>query len=1191
MIMNARGLLTGLFCAAVTVCPGRGQAGTFYSNAVLRDKPVAYWSFDEADGNALQQAPLVVRPITTENDLVPVGGAARVSHASIEGGLARLGNAAQFSGSNFFRANAMRAGKPELSGAYAVEFWMQVLGGNSAERADYLVQFSGNSPAVIYDFKPNQLEFYAGSRTDNGPTVEDGAWHHVVLVYYGDGTDGVEDRVDAYLDGLESPQIGNGFSRRLDLNQIIVGAANLAGANGFEGRLDELAVYDLGSLADSAAVSAKVTSLVTRHMAASTGGQESYGAVVKADQPLLYWSFDESEGNAAQQMPIAAPPLDNSRNELEPQLGAARITHDAAGSGLQLGGAIDLNGQGEYFGRPGGLDLGLPSIPGPWAVEFWFQLKGGQSGRYFLNLGSARVDLNSPAIIYGYFGSSIEVYGAGNGRSGANGVPVGDRNWHHLLVVNYNSGPGGSVSGSGQNRVDFYIDNVLYANVGGDFSKAMDLTGQLLFGGAVLNPNPAQSGSINARLDELALYDLGGLGTVEAVGTRAREMAASHYAAGFGGESVGTITVTGQPSRVSAEVGQPATFTVAATVTGTSSPLAFQWQRNEVSIDGATNSTLLIPATSINDIGTNQYRVRISAGPVFKFSDPADLVVAMPATRPPTRYATEVLKDRPLLYWNFDEFVGDARQLAPISVVPVTSENDLVPTGAAQLRVSHSELASGLVNLGRAVVLDGASFLHAANPRLARRVVTNAYAVEAWVRLDGGPNEYIANFGPAGGDNNPALIHNFTQPGHLELYGEGGRVGAAAVQVTDTAWHHLLWVVYNNGAAGSPNRVDIYWDGVAKENVGNGFNRNLDLRGVLVGAALPGGQNAMAGAIDEFAAYDFAGMTVAEVTGKAAAIATNHFAAARGAGVNYTQVVLADRPVLYYNFEEEAGNAVQRAPVVIAPPDNSANTLVNGGARRVEHSVAGSGLGLGNAADFNGVSYFRAAAPQLPTASLGAPWAVEFWFQVQGANEDNRQDYLLNFDNAPAFIFDFIPNELEMFAGGRTQGGPVVADTQWHHVMWVYYGNGTAGVADRADAYLDGTLIPGIRNSFNARLGLSNPLVVGAARPGYNGFQGRMDELALYDLGALDSESAVTTRVSAMVAGHLAAARAVVPVLAASRVGNQLTLSWSGPGFVLQRSDSPTTASGWQDVPNGGASPVVLTIDESANRFFRLVLP
>ena len=59
-------------------------------------------------------------------------------------------------------------------------------------------------------------------------------------------------------------------------------------------------------------------------------------------------------------------------------------------------------------------------------------------------------------------------------------------------------------------------------------------------------------------------------------------------------------TITQQPADLTVTVGQPASFTVAASGTA---PLTFQWQRNGVDIAGATTTTYSIAATVLGDSG------------------------------------------------------------------------------------------------------------------------------------------------------------------------------------------------------------------------------------------------------------------------------------------------------------------------------------------------------------------------------------------------------------------------------------------------------------------------------------------------------------------------------------------------------------------------------------------------------------
>ena len=46
---------------------------------------------------------------------------------------------------------------------------------------------------------------------------------------------------------------------------------------------------------------------------------------VLADNPILYWNFDEADGNARQLAPVTVPPFNNAQNELVPILGATRV--------------------------------------------------------------------------------------------------------------------------------------------------------------------------------------------------------------------------------------------------------------------------------------------------------------------------------------------------------------------------------------------------------------------------------------------------------------------------------------------------------------------------------------------------------------------------------------------------------------------------------------------------------------------------------------------------------------------------------------------------------------------------------------------------------------------------------------------------------------------------------------------------
>lgn len=61
------------------------------------------------------------------------------------------------------------------------------------------------------------------------------------------------------------------------------------------------------------------------------------------------------------------------------------------------------------------------------------------------------------------------------------------------------------------------------------------------------------------------------------------------------------------------------------------------------------------------------------------------------------------------------------------------------------------------------------------------------------------------------------------------------------------------------------------------------------------------------------------------------------------------------------------------------------------------------------------------------------------------------------------------------------------------------------------------------------------------------------------------------------------------PSLSWLRKGDELTLSWSDPRYVLQQNATIQTATDWADVDNGRVSPVTLAIQDAGADFYRLV--
>jgi hypothetical protein len=138
---------------------------------------------------------------------------------------------------------------------------------------------------------------------------------------------------------------------------------------------------------------------------------------------------------------------------------------------------------------------------------------------------------------------------------------------------------------------------------------------------------------------------------------------------------------------------------------------------------------------------------------------------------------------------------------------------------------------------------------------------------------------------------------------------------------------------------------------------------------------------------------------------------------------------------------------------------------------------------------------------------------------------------------------------------------------QWYHLAGV-----RQGTAIRL--YIDGVLqSSGTLNTFQDFTSDQRFCVAGGASGGVANMQGLVDEVRL-------SPSALSPAL------FLNAPPAAV--LSFSRNGNQLTLSWTAPGFVLQENSNLSNAAGWSNTPGGSTSPVPVTMN-AAPKFYRLI--
>ncbi len=147
-----------------------------------------------------------------------------------------------------------------------------------------------------------------------------------------------------------------------------------------------------------------------------------------------------------------------------------------------------------------------------------------------------------------------------------------------------------------------------------------------------------------------------------------------------------------------------------------------------------------------------------------------------------------------------------------------------------------------------------------------------------------------------------------------------------------------------------------------------------------------------------------------------------------------------------------------------------------------------------------------------------------------------------------------------------------VNDDQWHHVAYVY----DQGVNGSTRIYIDGQLAASNPNSGSWSWDPAQEIELGKSYDTYwRRYNGYLDDVQFY--------------YRILSAAEVAQSMTLGPSIYFGRTGNQLTLSWSGTGFVLQENSNLNNPAGWSNVAGGGTSPVVVTISPSVNKFYRLL--
>lgn len=303
---------------------------------------------------------------------------------------------------------------------------------------------------------------------------------------------------------------------------------------------------------------------------------------------------------------------------------------------------------------------------------------------------------------------------------------------------------------------------------------------------------------------------------------------------------------------------------------------------------------------------------------------------------------------------------------------------------------------------------------------------------------------------------------------------------------------------------------------------------------------------------------------------------------------NFQTVVLADAPVVYYQFNEAQGAATNHGS--FGPAFNA--TYFGTPRRAVGTATGDAGVQFDSPDDYlesvniapaslsGNPSFTAEAVFFLPTTGGAELWAPFLHWGVSAGSQAEK--------TMKSVYFSFSNNDpMRIFAGfynGGLRTVTAVPRGEWHHLVWVRQGGTRANLG--SVLYVDGVSVslendPALPTNSGVPDVVATAFRVNRAQDLTRYFTGILDELALYDR-ALTSEEVLI---------HYAASTGSARLSIQATGASQVQISWSPavPGFVLQESLSLDSAS-WINSTSGGANPINIAATNAA-KFYRVFKP
>jgi len=345
----------------------------------------------------------------------------------------------------------------------------------------------------------------------------------------------------------------------------------------------------------------------------------------------------------------------------------------------------------------------------------------------------------------------------------------------------------------------------------------------------------------------------------------------------------------------------------------------------------------------------------------------------------------------------------------------------------------------------------------------------------------------------------------------------GATSAAAGGTINDGEWHHVV-ATFDSADVGT--EVKIYVDGgapVATGSFAGPLTPNTEPIGIAseVFGGVVAGNSGFPGLIDEVALYDVA-LSQARIQAHYDTVSEPEPPPPpQIPGTPYSDAVLADNPVSYWQFED--ATVTDGDPAVDTQGNNPGTYQISGGSiTQVPNPLVGIG---GNAVEFftdaglgdnTGTAMAYVEVADDDTLDFTNAMSMEAWVNTTyndtvGADFSARimdkafdigYGLYMNEDGGAVQVWIEDPSGFTSAAAGGT-----INDGEWHHVVATF---DSADVGTEVKIYVDGGA-PVATGSFAGPLtpttepfGISSEVYVGVV-DGFSGFPGIIDEAAVYN--------------------------------------------------------------------------------------------